>query len=106
VARPSKITPEIVEAVERGLAQGATIPAVAAEVGVSERTINAWLADGIVARRRLRSVDTPAVDEPGAFTDEAIESAMVDAIMRAAAHDWRAARFILQARWPGRWGEL
>ena len=31
---------------------------------------------------------------------------MVAAVLKAAPVDWRAARFILQSRWPDRWGRV
>jgi hypothetical protein len=105
VARPSKATTAAVETVETALARGATIPMAAAAAGVSPRTVDSWLARGVVVRRRLRSVPEPdPLPGDGRFSDEVIEEAMVAAILKAAPVDWRAARFILQSRWPERWG--
>jgi hypothetical protein len=105
VGRPSKASPEVVESVERALASGATIAMAAAAAGVSRRTVDSWLANGVVVRRRLRSVPEPEpLSGDGRFSDEVIEEAMVAAILKAAPVDWRAARFILQSRWPDRWG--
>jgi len=105
VARPSKATAQTVELVKTALAQGATIPMAAAAAGVSRRTVDGWLARGVVVRRRLRSVpEREPSAGTGRFSDEAIEQAMVAAILKAAPVDWRAARFILQSRWPDRWG--
>jgi hypothetical protein len=107
VGRPSKASPPVVESVERALASGATVAMAAAAAGVSPRTVDSWIARGVVARRRLRSVPEPdrePVPGDGRFSDEVIEEAMVAAILKAAPVDWRAARFILQSRWPERWG--
>ena len=105
MARPSKATAQTIDVVEAALARGATIPMAAAAAGVSRRTVDGWLARGVVVRRRLRSVPEPEPSaRAGRFSDEAIEQAMVAAILKAAPVDWRAARFIFQSRLPARWG--
>src|ERR687898_2550863 len=50
VGRATKATPETIEAVERGLAIGATIATVAKAAAVSPRTIDSWLRAGVVVR--------------------------------------------------------
>ena len=104
--RPSKATPEVVAKLEAVLATGTTIPQAAAAVGISAPTLKRWLRDGVVVRRQLHVVpDLPGLedgDEP--LTDEKVEQAMVASVLKAAAVDWRAARFVLQSRWPERWG--
>jgi transposase len=108
VARRSKASPDIVEQVETALARGATIAMAAHAVGVSPRTVGNWISRGVVTRRYLRPVPSIEAEmgmpDGGEFTDENVELAMVTAVLRAAPVDWRAARFILERRWPERWG--
>jgi hypothetical protein len=97
VGRATKATPETIEAVERGLAIGATIATVAKAAAVSPRTIDSWLRAGVVVRPRLASVPDleldPESDEP--LNDEDVEAAMASTVIRAAQEgDWRAARFV------------
>ncbi len=104
VGRSTLATPERIAVVERELAQGAKIAAAAATAGVAPRTVSRWLEDGTVARRRLHSVPDLDLESGEALTDEQVETAMATAVIQAAqGGEWRAARFVLQARWPQRW---
>jgi hypothetical protein len=106
MARPSSLTAERREAVERALAQGAPLTVAAASAGVSPRTVSRWLAEGEVVRRDLVAVPEP--EDPaagGALADDAvgIERALVGAVLTAAKSDWRAATWLLERRWPTRY---
>jgi hypothetical protein len=99
--RPPKATAQVAAEVERALALGTTIDQAAAAVHVSPRTLKRWLADGVVTRQRLRSVPDPdhaAQPSEGSFSDDAIEKAMVSAVLRGATVDWRAAAWVLERR--------
>jgi hypothetical protein len=100
MGRPSSLTAERRETVEAALASGAPLSVAAASAGVSTRTVNRWLEDGLVARRRLVAVPEPnesATDLPG---EETIERAVIGAILKAAKTDWRAAAWLAERRWP------
>jgi hypothetical protein len=59
-------------------------------------------------RLRLVTPD-PAVDElddVGDGDDERLQGALMSAVLRAAQADWRAARWLLETRWPDRFGLL
>jgi hypothetical protein len=107
MARPSSLSVERREAVERALAQGAPLSVAAASAGVSPRTVSRWLAEGEVVRRDLVAVPEP--EDPaaagGALADDAvgIERALVGAVLTAAKTDWRAATWLLERRWPRRY---
>ncbi len=104
VGRSTLATPERIVAAERELAAGATLTAAAERVGIGRRTLTRWIESGTVVRRRLAPV--PGLDlDADALTDEDVEAAMAASVLAAAkAGDWRAARFVLQSRWPQRWG--
>ena len=101
MGRPPRASAQVVEQLEAALARGTTIAQAAAQVDVSARTVKRWLHDGVITRRRLRSVPQPE-QEPavpsGTFSDEGIERAMVSAVLQGAAVDWRAAAWILERR--------
>jgi hypothetical protein len=104
VARPSSLTDERRDAIERALAAGAPLDIAGASAGVSARTVSRWLTDGHVVRRRLAAVDDPAVgiaELPE--DDDEIQQRLLATVLRAAdAGDWRASVWLLKARWPER----
>jgi hypothetical protein len=105
MARPSSLTAERREAIETALARGAPLSVAAAAAGVSARSVSTWLRQGRVARRSLSAVPEP--DEPASGgvpgDDEAIQRALVGAVLAAARVDWRAAAWLLERRWPERY---
>jgi hypothetical protein len=107
VARPSALTAERRDAIERALAGGAPISVAAASAGVSARTVSRWLGEGLIVRRDLAAVpelDETTVGPTAVEDDEAVQRALVRAVVRAAQHDWRAASWLLRQRWPTRYG--
>ena len=98
MGRPSRATAQVVEQLETALARGTTIPQAAASAGIAPRTVKRWLAEGVITRRRLRSVPDPKPARGGSFSDEQIESAMVSAVLKGATVDWRAAAWVLERR--------
>jgi endogenous inhibitor of DNA gyrase (YacG/DUF329 family) len=55
---------------------------------------------------RLRLVDADATAELDGDEDELLQGELVNAVLRAAQTDWRAARWLLETRWPERYGAL
>jgi hypothetical protein len=96
MARPSSLTAERREAVERALAQGAPLSVAAASAEVSPRTVSRWLTEGRVVRRRLAAAPEPEPPAPG--EDLSVEKALVATVLRAAREDWRAAIALLRWR--------
>jgi hypothetical protein len=80
MARPSKITPAVRQAVAEGLAHGNTLRDVAAGARISERTLNTWLARANRAEHAHRSTGrVPAAEKPYLDLHEAIVEAEADA---------------------------
>jgi transposase len=96
--RPTKLTPERRDDLVLLLAAGASTARAARCVGVSERSVTRWLRDGLAERVRLARA-------AGAVSTDALsEARLVVLIARAAQHDWRAGSWLLERRWPERWG--
>jgi hypothetical protein len=76
VGRPTLLTLEVRQRVERALADAVPVNVTAQRVGVGERTWHRWISEGKVRR-------------PG---------------RQAAADDWRAAAAVLERAFPERWG--
>jgi hypothetical protein len=85
VARPSSITDERRDAVERTLAAGAPLRVAAASAGVSARTVSRWLEDGLVVRRSLSAVpDELDASRELPDDDEAIQRELLATVLGAA----------------------
>jgi transposase len=99
------LTPELASEAEARLAQGRSVRAVARDVGVSARTLGRWLDQGRVRRRPpLRVVPDSDNAEPTVDDGKRVEEACVSGILRAGQDDWRALAWVLERRWPRRWG--
>ncbi len=92
MGRPTKKTPERVDAILADLERGATIRSACAAAGVGETTLATWRAsDPELAERMEQATSRCAVR---------MESALAD----AADTDWRAALAWLERRRPAEWG--
>ena len=113
MARPSSLTPDIREQIESDLADGIPVRIATENAQVSKSTLHAWISAGYVERRpRLRLVDDapqeaairgPAEVGEDGDVDGTFERALVGAVLKASAHDWRAAQWLLRNRYPRRW---
>ncbi len=102
MARPSALTPERQEAVERALQAGAPLTVAAAAGEVSTRTISRWLEEGRVVRRRLSAAPEPErehmVPHEATAAEPDVEKVLVSVVLRAARDDWHAAIALLRWR--------
>jgi hypothetical protein len=110
VSRPSALTAELREQVERELADDVPVVVVAQNAGVSPRTVHSWLKAGRVERRRTPEpldVDLASAPEDEPTLDEkliAAEPGLAAVILAAAQRgSWQAALAILERRLPERW---
>jgi hypothetical protein len=91
VGRPTLLTDQVREQVERELAAGVPVLVVAQNAGVATRTLHSWLGDGRVVRRsKLHLVEkTPREDLAQNLRDddERIEAELVGAVLEAAYSD-------------------
>ena len=96
--RPSKLTREVEADLTLLLAQGVPVKLAAAATDVSPRSVRRWLHEGDL---RERVAEVRATERQADATSEA---RLVVLVTLAARHDWRAAKWMLERRWPERWG--
>jgi hypothetical protein len=98
VARSSILTDELRITIERELSTGAALPVVCQRTGVKARSVDRWLRDGKVVRRRLERVPAPV--QAADVTEPELVGAISDAAERGS---WRAAAWLLERSSPERW---
>ena len=100
MARPLKLTPEIIGRIADAVRAGNTREAAAASVGIGETTLYRWL------QRARRGAGGPfrefweALDK----ADAEAEMAMVAVVTTAAKTNYKAAAWWLERRRPDTWG--
>jgi transposase-like protein len=99
--RPTKLSPDVQQAIVRSVERGNYVEVAAALAGVSKETLYAWL-------RRGAREDTGSFREFSDAVKVAMAKAEADDLARigAAAESgaWTAAAWRLERRAPGRWG--
>lgn len=120
--RPMKLTDEVMNQICLIARSGAFVETSAAYVGVSGKTLREWIKRGrMEIHRRESGVPHPpersgeeiANDEMCAELvmrmDQALSECEVSALAMvgkaAQLGDWRAAAYLLERRWPDRWGK-
>jgi hypothetical protein len=101
VGRPSKLTPERISRLIEAIRAGHTREGAATLAGISKSTFNGWLA----------SAKEPGADQEFLLFLDAVKSAEVEAedallaiIRSAAPKQWQASAWLLERRYPDRWG--
>ena len=90
--RPSKLTAEVIEQIERLIAAGVSGAEAAAAAGVPRTSFYRWMAAGGELRDRVERARAQS------------EAVLVVRIARAAERgSWRAAAWLLERRYPERW---
>ena len=96
--RPSKLTEERADDLAVLLAARVPVEVAARSVNVSRRTLDRWLRqDGFRERIGRARAATPE------STEATTEARLVVLLLRAAAHDWKAAAWWLERKHPERW---
>ena len=106
MGRPTKLSPELTNAICTNLATGASIEASAEAAGICRATVFNWL-------KRGRAEDAPAafaqfaadVTEAQAVAEVHLVRIMRQAATDGGPGDWRAAAWLLARRHPERWSE-
>ncbi len=98
--RRSKLTPEVQETICRYVRQGLTYETAARAAGISESTFYRWRARGEKAQRGKFRQFWEAVKKAEAEA----EQRLVERILAASRDSWQAAAWILERRYPDRWG--
>ena len=97
--RPSKLTREVEADLTLLLAEGVPVKLAAAATNVSPRSVRRWLNEGDL---RERVAEVRAAERSS--SDATDETRLVVLLLRAAQTDWRASAWMLERRWPERWG--
>lgn len=93
MGRPSKRTPALERKICQLIAKGNTRAASARSCGISESTLQQWIATFPEFLERIKKADADA------------EIAMVAQIKRSSRRSWFAAAWWLERRHPNRWGK-
>lgn len=100
--RPSRLTPGVQERLVHATRIGASRESAAKYAGISLRTLEYWIRRGRTQQRgkfAVLLVDLRAADTHAEFT-------LLARISLAAQKDWRAAAWILERRFPKKWGRV
>ena len=101
MARPLKLTPEVEKAICDAIREtGCSVEASAAAAGVSASALFEWQARG---RREASGLFVQFV-EALTRAREASELTLVRSVLAGGERDWRAAAFLLERRFPERYG--
>lgn len=98
--RPTKLTPEVAQAICAAVAAGNFRQVAARAAGVSPRTLGDWLAKG------KAQATGPYADFLRAVlrAEQDAEMAMVKRVVEAASQDAKHAEWFLERKFPDRWG--
>ena len=100
--RPTKLTPEVQTTIVNALAAGVYLETAASAAGVSRDTLNEWLRNGARCKAGVQKGFSDAVKKALA----ASELRHAATISLASQSQWQAAAWILERRWPQRWGRV
>ena len=101
MARPTKLTPDVQEAIVDGINAGLTFRLSCARAGLDPATFYRWLEKGETAKSGVYSEFCDTVSR--AKADSAMR--LVSQITLQAPTDWRAAAFMLERRFPDDYGK-
>lgn len=100
--RPTKLTPEVQTTIVNALAAGTYLETAAAAAGINQDTLHRWLRNGARADGGLQKGFSEAVKKALASA----EVRNLATITLASASQWQAAAWILERRYPQRWGRV
>ena len=112
VGRPHRLTSDMQQRITDRIEQGMRPQYAAIASGISRSTFHAWMARGRHARDAAEKDELSAAEEPFLDFLDAVERALTVPEMRAVSviqdsatkGSWRAAAWLLERRWPERWG--
>lgn len=112
VGRPHRLTSDMQQRITDLIEQGMRPQDAAIASGISRSTFHSWMARGRQARDAAERDELSAAEEPFLDFLDAVERALTVPEMRAVAviqdsaakGSWRAAAWLLERRWPERWG--
>jgi len=100
--RPTKLTLEVQKAIVDALAAGTYLETAAAAAGIERHTLLAWLKKGAVSASGKQKEFSTAVKK--ALANAEIRFGATIAVASQA--QWQAAAWLLERRYPDRWGRI
>lgn len=100
--QPTKLTPEAHKAIVARVLAGNYRETACAAAGICSRTLRDWLRRGASGKPEDAIYAAFSADLDKA--EAASESRQIAALTQAAAKDWRAAAWLLEKKYPKRWG--
>lgn len=113
MARPTKLNEQVTKELETYIKAGNYIETACALVGLSKTTVYDWLKQGRRIKdeadktgKRIKKADMPLVEFSNAIEKAMAFSEVKDlmTISDHAKHDWKAAAWRLERRFPNKWG--
>lgn len=113
MARPTKLNKEITDELVTYIKAGNYIETACALVGISKNTVYDWLKRGsrAIEESHKTGKKIPKREQPYAEFSDAVKKAMAFSeakdlmtISEHAKHDWKAAAWRLERKYPNRWG--
>src|SRR3954452_14643657 len=99
---PTKLTDDVSEKITLVVRHGGSVEAGAAAAGVTQRTVRSWMARG--QRSGAREAPYRAFRDAVERAQAEQEADLVASVNRGARRSWRAAAWLLERRYPERWG--
>ena len=100
--RPTKLTPEVQATIVNALAAGTYLETAASAAGVERHTLNAWLKNGAQCKSGVQREFSTAIKK--ALASAELRFGATIAI--ASQSQWQAAAWMLERRYPARWGRI
>lgn len=93
--------PGVIETIVTLLAAGAFLETAAATAGITSRTLRNWLRYAREGDERFQPAAAAILEACAAF-----EHVLIERVRWAADTDWKAAAWLLEKRFPKRWGSI
>ena len=100
VGRPTKLTPEVQEAIVTAVLAGSYLETAAAAAGINRDTLYHWLRTGARSNGGIQRAFSDAVKK--ALAESEIRLGAF--VRRAAPVEWQAAAWMLERKFPDRYG--
>lgn len=98
--RPTKLTPELQELLCRIISEGNYLETACAIAGIRRQTVRNWMRTGARQKRGAKREFLDAIKKAFATA----EAKNVRIIATAASEQWTAAAWMLERKYPKRWG--
>jgi hypothetical protein len=99
--RPRNLTPDVANQIIESVQAGNALTVAASAAGVQPQTFRLWMERGLMQKSGIYRDFRMAVEEAGFQSEERL----VGIIANSALDSWDAAAWLLERKWPARWGQ-